>query len=159
MAAHSASATAHAAARGDLSTFDITPQRGFLPKSDPLQRLGREFDAWEHVAGELGKLLMSDQLRGIIDAMPNIDASSLKTAAELERAMLLLSYIGHAYVWCEAAPATRIPATLAIPWHAVGQKVGRPPVLSYASYALHNWRRLDSSPFPRNTVWRHPTTT
>src|SRR5436853_4428828 len=34
---------------------------------------------------------------------------------------------------------------LAVPWHAVAQKVGRPPVLSYASYALHNWRRIDPS--------------
>jgi indoleamine 2,3-dioxygenase len=33
---------------------------------------------------------------------------------------------------------------LAQPWYAVAQRLGRPPVLSYASYALDNWRRLDS---------------
>jgi indoleamine 2,3-dioxygenase len=27
----------------------------------------------------------------------------------------------------------------------VSQRLGRPPVLSYASYALDNWRRLDDS--------------
>jgi indoleamine 2,3-dioxygenase len=57
--------------------------------------------------------------------------------------MMLLSYFGHAYVWGEPTPATRIPASIAVPWYAVAQRLGRPPVLSYASYALHNWRRLD----------------
>ena len=32
-----------------------------------------------------------------------------------------------------------------MPWHAVAQRLGRPPVLSYASYALDNWRRLDAT--------------
>jgi indoleamine 2,3-dioxygenase len=36
-----------------------------------------------------------------------------------------------------------LPAGLAVPWHAVAKKVGRPPVLSYPSYALHNWKRND----------------
>ena len=31
------------------------------------------------------------------------------------------------------------------PWHEVAQRLGRPPVLSYASYALDNWRRLDQT--------------
>jgi indoleamine 2,3-dioxygenase len=34
---------------------------------------------------------------------------------------------------------------LAKPWHEVAQRLGRPPVLSYASYALDNWRRLDQT--------------
>jgi indoleamine 2,3-dioxygenase len=37
----------------------------------------------------------------------------------------------------------RLPASIAVPWHAVATRLGRPPVLSYASYALDNWRRLD----------------
>ena len=32
---------------------------------------------------------------------------------------------------------------MARPWFKVAQRLGRPPVLSYASYALDNWRRLD----------------
>jgi indoleamine 2,3-dioxygenase len=31
---------------------------------------------------------------------------------------------------------------LAKPWYEVATKLGRPPVLSYASYALHNWERI-----------------
>jgi hypothetical protein len=57
--------------------------------------------------------------------------------------MLVLSYLGHAYVWGDEQPAQLIPRSLAIPWHAVSERLGRPPVLSYASYALDNWRRFD----------------
>jgi indoleamine 2,3-dioxygenase len=62
---------------------------------------------------------------------------------ERERAMLLLSYLCHAYVWCGARPATTLPARIAVPWHAIAQTLGRPPVLSYSSYALHNYFRFD----------------
>lgn len=57
---------------------------------------------------------------------------------------MILSFLGHAYAWGEAAIVTSIPACLARPWFQVAKRVGRPPVLSYASYVLDNWRRLDS---------------
>ena len=41
-------------------------------------------------------------------------------------------------------PATdRLPAAIAVPLVELAKRVGRPPILSYASYCLHNWRRLD----------------
>jgi indoleamine 2,3-dioxygenase len=59
-------------------------------------------------------------------------------------AMRILSFAGHAYVWeVPDQPVSTVPPQLAKPWHEVAQKLGRPPVLSYASYALDNWRRLD----------------
>ena len=42
-------------------------------------------------------------------------------------------------------PAIKLPSHLAQPWYTIAQKLGRPPVLSYASYALDNWRRLDQT--------------
>jgi indoleamine 2,3-dioxygenase len=48
-------------------------------------------------------------------------------------------------VWGGAEPEAVIPASVAVPWCAVAQRLQRPPVLSYASYALDNWRRLDPS--------------
>jgi indoleamine 2,3-dioxygenase len=33
--------------------------------------------------------------------------------------------------------------SVAVPWHSVARRLGRPPILSYASYALDNWRRLE----------------
>ncbi|HZC80195.1 MAG TPA: hypothetical protein VE222_00500, partial [Nitrospiraceae bacterium] len=59
-------------------------------------------------------------------------------------AMRILSFAGHAYVWeVPDQPVATLPAQLAQPWYEVAQRLGRPPVLSYASYALDNWRRLD----------------
>ena len=57
--------------------------------------------------------------------------------------MTLLSYLGHAYVWRGERPAEVFPKGLAVPWHAVACRLGRPPVLSYSSYALHNFFRFD----------------
>jgi indoleamine 2,3-dioxygenase len=58
--------------------------------------------------------------------------------------MRIFSFAGHAYVWeAPEQPAAALPAQLAQPWHDIAVKLGRPPVLSYASYALDNWRRLD----------------
>ena len=58
--------------------------------------------------------------------------------------MLILSFLGHAYVWGNPAPISVLPERIAKPWHEVSQRLRRPPVLSYASYALHNWRRLEN---------------
>src|SRR5712692_8396339 len=82
-------------------------------------------------------------MRHTLQHMPILNTAPPQDPTQLERAMLLLSYFGHAYVWAEEQPASHIPASIAAPWYAVAQRLGRPPVLSYASYALQNWRRLD----------------
>lgn len=118
--------------------------RGFLPETDPLKKLPEAFQAWEGFAAQLPKYLMSTQLRAKMESLPAFPLEQLKTEAEHERAMLLLSFIGHAYVFGEKSVAQIIPAILAKPWCALATHLKRPPVLSYASYALHNWYRLDS---------------
>lgn len=116
---------------------------GFLPVADPLTALPPAFIEWEQAARQLPKWLLSDRLQHLIEQLPPFPVNTLSSAAEFERAMLILSFLGHAYVWGTKQPATQLPATLAIPWYQVAQQLDRPPVLSYASYALHNWRRLD----------------
>jgi indoleamine 2,3-dioxygenase len=122
---------------------ELSVGRGFLPVTDPLRKLPQPFDAWESTALGLPKLFASDHLRRTIETLPPFPLQAIAGERELERAMVLLSYLGHAYVWGGAKPATQLPRVLAAPWHAVAQKLGRPPVLSYSSYALHNFYRLD----------------
>jgi indoleamine 2,3-dioxygenase len=126
-----------------LDRFDVHPERGFLPAADPLRRLPAAFDPWEEAAICLPKLLVSGRVRSFLERLPDFDASRLGGEPQWRRAMVVLSYLGHAYVWGQREPAARLPALIAVPWHAVSKRLGRPPVLSYASYALDNWRRLD----------------
>lgn len=127
-----------------LNNHQYDLSHGFLPKKDPIKKLSPVFSAWEHCVHELPKLFLSDQLRNHILSLPEFPMSELKTAKEYERAMMMLSYLGHAYVWHTAIPADFLPAKLAKPWVLVAKHIGRPPVLSYASYALYNWYRIDA---------------
>jgi indoleamine 2,3-dioxygenase len=128
-----------------ISAPELSHERGFLPLEDPLSRLPKPFDAWEDVASTLPKLFASDHLRHTLEGLPPFPTDTISSDRERERAMLLLSYFGHAYVWGGARPAAVLPSRLAVPWHRVAQAQGRPPVLSYSSYALHNFYRFDVS--------------
>src|SRR5215475_2000528 len=128
-----------------LSYYEVDADRGFLPASDPLDRLTNDFSPWEEIGRELPKLLMSGRVRSFIQPMPLVDATGLQDDRERRRAMVILSFLGHAYVWGEKEMVSSIPVCLALPWHQLACMLGRPPVLSYASYALDNWRRFDSN--------------
>lgn len=129
---------------GKLKNYSIDPVRGFLPAKDPLQRLPQPFADLDQIGAQLPKLLVAGQVKTAVSRLKLSNISILTKAEQLERAMMLLSFIGHAYVWGDLTPPANLPANLAVPWHAVASRLGRPPVLSYASYALHNWRRIDA---------------
>jgi indoleamine 2,3-dioxygenase len=126
-----------------VAARDIDRERGFLPSKDPLRQLPEVFDPWESFARSLPKQFASDHIRRSIQDLPPFPLGYLCSARERERAMVLLSYLGHAYVWGGPKPAAVLPRVLAVPWHAVAESLGRPPVLSYSSYALHNYYRFD----------------
>lgn len=110
---------------------------------DPLRSLPPGFEGWDRAAEELTKRLVGGSVRSWLATLPELSVEPLKSPGEMERAMLLLSYFGHAWVWGERDVGRSIPRGIAAPWHAMAAKLGRPPVLSYASHALNNWRRLD----------------
>ena len=126
-----------------LAAFGIDPDRGFLLTPDPPAALPHTYVAWEELAAALPKLLGAGVVRDAIRRLPLLDTSVLSDDGRRRRAMLLLSYFGHAFVWGEDEPADVLPAPVAVPWARVAASLGRPPVLSYASYPLDNWRRLD----------------
>lgn len=127
-----------------LSAYEIDGERGFLPTWDPVRELPAPLAAWDEYAYALPKLLVSGRIRHFLRQMPLLDPTPyLETDAHWRRAMQALSYLGHAWVWGESTPSDTLPANIALPWYTVAQRLGRPPVLSYASYALDNWYRLD----------------
>jgi indoleamine 2,3-dioxygenase len=136
-----------------LSQYEIDPMRGFLPVPDPLDCLPGEFSAWEEAAKDLPKILMTDNPRRILRELPVLDATLLRNKREKRRAMVILSFLGHAYVWGEKEAVSSIAPSLAVPWYQVSRDLGRPPVLSYASYALDNWKRAaPSSPIALGNI-------
>lgn len=155
-AAHNYTAAAAAAARGLGAgapfTQAILPTRGFLPTQDPCRRLaGEQYAAWEEAAHELPKLYLASgtgRLRKALEELPQFSTAELVESgddAQLWRAMLVLSFISHAYVWGEGAPCEVLPPVFAVPWCAVARALEVPPVLTYATYNILNWRRLDAA--------------
>lgn len=126
----------------DLSNYQIDLARGFVPAEEPPGRLPAYYAPWENIAGQLSDWLMSGRLRMIIDHLPHLSLEQLESEGEWQRAMLLLSVMGHAYVWGGAEPAAQLPAQIAVPWWQLAEKIGRPPVGAHQSMVLNNWRRL-----------------
>ncbi|MDJ0752896.1 MAG: DUF1864 family protein [Ardenticatenaceae bacterium] len=127
----------------NLSTYNIDPNRGFVPAEDPLIRLPEPFAEWDRLSAELPYLLLTGQVRSRLKDLQAPDLNLLQSPAELERAMLIISALGMAYVWGGPTPITRLPAPIAVPWFAISEKVGRPPIIAHASAVLNNWRRVD----------------
>ena len=139
----------HSINRADLPSYEVSADRGFLNSYEPCFQLPEEYDYWEAIAATLGKLLVSGMLRKEVANLPLILPSQELSESEARRAMLLLSFLGHAYVWAPfEKPVHVIPQAIAMPWHAVATRLGRPPVLSYASYALDNWFCPDNKKQP-----------
>jgi indoleamine 2,3-dioxygenase len=130
----------------NLSDYEISPEQGFLPQ-DPLGDLPNS-PTLNELGHELPKLLSARTVRRFIDGQRQLLPSIPSTwrTEDYRAAMRILSFAGHAYVWeVPDQPAAKLPPQLAQPWHEVARRLGRPPVLSYASYALDNWRRLDKT--------------
>ena len=128
-----------------IADYGITEEFGYLPSYDPAQSLSAGNEEWDQFGKDLPKLLMGTNFRKRVNALPKFNIDKLNGEAEIQRAMLVLSYIGQAYQWSDNKAATVMPEVLAKPWYEVGKLVGRPPILSYQSYASDNWRRFDKT--------------
>ena len=126
-----------------IEDFGISEEFGYMQNVDPVTSLPAGNEAWDEMGKNLPKYLMGSDFRKRVKELPPFNIQTLKTEGEIRRAMLVLSYIGMAYQWSDNNPAFVIPERLAKPWFEVGKLVGRPPILSYASYSIDNWYRLD----------------
>lgn len=127
----------------NFSDYNVSPERGFLPADDPLRALPPEFAQWDHLSAELPYLVLTNRVRSTLSTLNTPDLDQLTTTAQLERAMLVISALGMAYIWAEQPEITILPANIAVPWATLAQKLGRPPVITHSSIVLNNWRRLD----------------
>ena len=135
----------------DKLNFSIL-ESGFLPNKISTL-LSNEFDDVEHIAKNLPKILANNQIEyEVLNLETEKDISNL-SIDELERAMLLYSYIGHGYIWGGTSIEKVIPKNISKTWYKISQKLDRPPILSYASYALNNWKLQDvNKPFDLENI-------
>ena len=123
----------------------------FLPSKDPLNEYktsSKSLDRLADIADQLPKLLLTSKIQKNINSLKTNDLSvdlliKNKNIRELKLAMVQLSFISHAYIWGAKTPSKVLPEALAKPWTQVANILGRPPILSYASYCLDNWYRLN----------------
>ena len=123
----------------------------FLPSKDPLNEYitsSKSLDRLADIADQLPKLLLTSKIQYNINSLKINDLSvdlliKNKNIRELKLAMVQLSFISHAYIWGAKTPSKVLPEALAKPWTQVANILGRPPILSYASYCLDNWYRLN----------------
>jgi indoleamine 2,3-dioxygenase len=127
-------------------------ESGFIP-NQICEKLPASFDDIENLASELPKVLANEQIVERVQQLGQEKDISNLNNSELERAMLLYSYVGHAYMWGKKHVENTIPKELATTWFAISEKLERPPILSYASYALNNWKMLDDTkPFDLENI-------
>ena len=132
------------AVRPTLASFEITNKTGFLPETPPLASLPPHFREWNKVLGQVSHLLQNHQLRDAVHKLPALEFSdkTLHNIEEWRAAVMVLSGLFQGFLWQEgeAGVPSKIPSNLAVPFVTVSRKIGLPPIGTYASTVLYNWR-------------------
>ena len=127
--------------------------KGFLPEQQPSKKYSinnNSLNLLTDLASDLPKLLLTGQLQNKINRLKDneLEISELlinKKPSDINLAMRHLSFIAHGYVWGDVDPHDVLPKVISKPWVQVANELGRPPVLSYASYCLDNWYKIDAN--------------
>lgn len=126
-----------------LADYGLSPTHGFLPDVLPLTRLPDPYyNKWEAVAANLQALILSKRLRGVVDRLPVLSTIGLEHDAEWRRAYSLLTFMAHGYIWGGDSPSDRLPPPIAVPLLEVSEHLEVPPVATYASLCLWNFKPL-----------------
>ncbi len=127
------------------------PIRYYKTKSKPLLNL-------TNIASELPKLLLTNKVQTTINNLKKDDFSvdlliNKESEKEINLAMAHLSFIAHAFIWGGKKPEKILPEVVSDPWVKLSKYLGRPPILSYASYCLDNWYKInDDKPIALDNV-------
>ena len=125
----------------------------FFPKTPPLKSFktkAKSLNLLSKIASSLPKLLLTNKVQPTVDCLDR-NAFSVnklflnKNSKEINLAMSHLSFIAHAYIWGGAKPNSVLPEVISKPWVQISNYIGRPPILSYASYCLDNWYKIDKN--------------
>lgn len=134
----------------DYERFDVSPNRGFVPETEPLDSLGTDCPPSLRRLDELGRELSARLNDGTLrDSLRDLDTPPEtvfddRSWAELLRIYTVAGFLANAAIHSpDGRVADSIPAGVAVPLYESTARLGRTPVLSYDGYALHNWTRID----------------
>ena len=122
---------------------------GFISSDQPLRYLNdknQDEQILEDLACSIPKLLLTNKIRKQIDNLPDSFFShdlSKYSEEELRLLNVQFSFLAHAYVWGDLVPSKVLCKAIAMPWSSISKMLGRPPILSYASYCLDNWHKIN----------------
>ncbi len=117
------------------------PIRDYISKKKSLLNI-------TEIANELPKLLLTNNVQNKINKLKVNELSvdillKNKSEKEINLAMSHLSFIAHAFMWGGNKPEKILPEVISKPWVKLSKYLGRPPILSYASYCLDNWYKVN----------------
>ena len=117
------------------------PLRSYILKKKSLLNI-------TEIANELPKLILTNNVQNKINKLKVNDLSvdillKNKSDKEINLAMSHLSFIAHAFMWGGNKPKKILPEVISKPWVKLSKYLGRPPILSYASYCLDNWYKVN----------------
>lgn len=131
--------------------MDDFRRRGFLPPVDPMRQFprGSPYAMLDEVGAELPSRLEDPAFRSWAKAL-RIPEWTPPDSPDGERMRQLyyvrVGFLASAYInQVGQSPVRVLPANIAGPLCQVTADLERPPILSYAGYALYNWYRLDPS--------------
>ena len=122
---------------------------GFISSDQPLRYLSdknQDEQILEDLACSIPKLLLTNKIRKQIDSLPDSFFShdlSKYSEEEIRLLNVQFSFLAHAYVWGDLVPSKILCKAIAKPWSNISNMLGRPPILSYASYCLDNWHKIN----------------
>ena len=130
-------------------SLDKENVHGFISSDQPLRYLNdknQDEQILENLACSIPKLLLTNKIRKQIDSLPDSFFShdlSKYSEEELRLLNVQFSFLAHAYVWGDLVPSKILCKAIAKPWSNISKMLGRPPILSYASYCLDNWHKIN----------------
>ena len=122
---------------------------GFISSDQPLRYLSdknQDEQILEDLACSIPKLLLTNKIRKQIDSLPDSFFShdlSKYSEEEIRLLNVQFSFLAHAYVLGDLVPSKILCKAIAKPWSNISKMLGRPPILSYASYCLDNWHKIN----------------
>lgn len=131
-----------------LSSYNISPERGFLGSNDPLiyvpSPFFERFEPWLTLGSELPRHLALGSYTNAVARLPTYTQTLAGVPeAVLWRVLVSVGFCVQAYIWQTTPPTNVIPAGLAVLFAKLCKKLNVGPAFNYSMYTLRNWKRID----------------